>query len=322
MIISNLVSKLKNASNLKKIIFPEGHNSLIQAVAKRLAAQKLAICFLVFTTRKEVPKDLDKNLHLLIIDEFNIDELADYFYQLRKGKITPEQSHTLVKQSNYFAMLLLKLKRVDCFLGGIEYSTADILRSAFQVIKVRPGANAATSAFLMIKDSTSFLFADCALTIDPDTTGLVNIAKNTANLADTLNFAQKKIAMLSFSTAGSGGKNAMVAKVQEASEQLVNHFTDNTIVIGEIQFDAAFSETVRTKKWPKDRLNFSGPANIFVFPDLNAANIGYKIAQRFANCQAVGPIIIGLNAPVNDLSRGASEDDIYQTAIVTLSQVE
>lgn len=322
MIISRLIKKLKQSSKRKRIIFPEGRNHLIQLVAKRLSEQQLATCFLVFATRKEVPKDLHAEIQCLIIDEFAVDELVEKFYQLRKGKVDAQQSRLLMQKSNYFAMMLLKLGRVDCFLGGIEYATADILRPAFQIIKLKPGSIAATSAFLMIKDDQSFLFADCALTIDPTANDLVNIAKNTQSLADVLEFEEKKIAMLSFSTAGSGGKNALVEKVQTASKQLLIDLKGVATVVGEIQFDAAFSQSVRKKKWPQDRLNFNGSANIFIFPDLNAGNIGYKIAQRFAGCEAVGPIIIGLNAPVNDLSRGASQEDIYQTAIVTLSQVE
>ena len=321
MFVSHLIQKLQKESVQKRIIFPEGVNPLVQRVAQKLTKDRLAICFLVFKTRKEVPQDLDLKIKPLIIEEYDLDDLANHLYQLRKGKVDWKESRFLVQQTNYFAIMLLKLKKVDCFLGGIEYSTADILRPAFQIIKTKTKETPATSAFLMVKDDHHLLFADCALNIDPDVNGLINIAKNTTFLADVLGFKEKKIAMLSFSSAGSGGKAPTIQKVQAASQQLQNHFEGQTKVLGDIQFDAAFSEAVRAKKWPKDRPNFNGGANIFIFPDLNAGNIGYKIAQRLGHYEAIGPIIIGLNAPVNDLSRGASEKDIYQTAILTLSQV-
>lgn len=321
MIISQLIQKIQQNASKKRIVFPEGHNPLIQNVARRLLEQNLATPCLVFNRRQQAPSNLAKGIQVFIIEEFPLDSLVQAFYQVRQGKVDLFQSHQLLQQSNYFAMMLLHQKRVDCFLGGIEYATADILRPAFQIIKVQPTVASATSAFLMTKDGCNFLFADCALNIDPSATDLVNITKNTVQFANSLDFHEKKIALLSFSTAGSGGKHQKVEKVQVAQKILSEHFAQTATVLGDIQFDAAFSQRVRTKKWKDRNVNFIGSANIFIFPDLNAANIGYKIAQHLGHFKAIGPIIIGLNAPVNDLSRGATEEDIYQTAIVTISQV-
>ena len=320
MVVSSLLKRIKGTG--RKIVFPEGNSPLIQSVAQRLTKENLAVCFLVFKTRKDVPEGESCFFHPLVVEEFDLESLASKLYQIRKGKTDLVKCRLLVAQPNYFAMLMVKLKKVDCFLGGISYSTADILRPAFQVIGVSSPLPAATSAFLMVRNDLTLLFADCALTVAPDVAQLVNVAKNTVSLADKLGFSKKKVAMLSFSTAGSGGNLPSVSTVETATTQLIDHLSDkNTVVLGEIQFDAAFSQIIRKKKWLNKETNFDGSANIFIFPDLNSGNIGYKIAQHLGGFQAIGPIVVGLNAPVNDLSRGASEDEVYQTAIITLSQV-
>lgn len=321
-----------------KILFPEAENKKIQTVALKLINEefnlnnqtiqvnKLITPVLLFKKTETIPDEL--KAYALVISEQAKDKLSEELYLLRKDKgLTLEQAKTLIDSKNYYGTMLLKTKAVDCLVAGINFTTADILRPALQIIKPKPGIKTISSAFLMNKAQELYIFADTSINIKPTVEQLMDIAKASVHLSSLLNletfdrthFSQIKLALLSYSTSGSGtGED--VKKMQTLATNLKHSDwgKEKVIVAGEIQFDAAFDEATRKKKFPG--LNFAGPCNVFIFPDLNASNIGYKVAQRLGGYQAIGPIVLGLNQPVNDLSRGASVDDIFFTALVTCVQ--
>lgn len=325
-----------------KILFPEGENEKVQAVALKLlsntftniAADKSEVTVsikdliapvLLFSEQENIPGEIASQVQVIkMSDQAN---MAEKLYQIRKEKgLTLEQAQKLVSQKNYYGMMLLALNEVDCLVGGINYTTADILRPALQIIKAKQKTVAST--FIMSKEKETYLFSDCSINIDPTVEQLIDIASSTINFAAAFalkafapeHFADLNVAMLSYSTNGSGS-GPDVDKVRAATQTLMqsNWNTEQKVnIAGEIQFDAAFDEVVRKKKFQD--LNIKGPCNIFIFPNLSSGNIGYKIAQRLANFKAIGPIILGLKKPVNDLSRGATIDDIYDTALITCAQ--
>lgn len=325
-----------------KILFPEGDNEKIQAVALKLLKntfvyvtedQKLHSIkikdiiepILLFAEKDLIPEEIASQVKVIKMNDQM--KFAQKLYQIRKDKgLTLAEAQTLITGKNYYGMMLLDANEVDCLVGGINYKTADILRPALQIIKADQKTVAST--FIMNKDDETYLFSDCSINISPKAEQLVEIAESTINFAldfdfkifDSINFKELNVAMLSYSTNGSGAGED-VDKVRVATEKLsqLNWKADQKInIAGEIQFDAAFDETVRKKKFPE--LNIKGPCNVFVFPNLEAGNIGYKIAQRLGKFKAIGPIILGLKKPVNDLSRGATIDDIYNTALITCAQ--
>lgn len=328
----------KNHSKPLKILFPEAENEKIQAVALKLISEefsvnnqkiqisKLVTPVLLFENTEKIPNKL-KNYAIVVSDEEK-NQLSEKLYHLRKDKgLTLEQAKTLLNSKNYYGTMLLKTKVVDCLVAGINFTTADILRPALQIIKPKPGIKTVSSAFLMNKGQELYIFADASINIKPTVEQLIDIAKASIDFSSSLNlkafdnnhFSQIKLALLSYST-NSSGTGEDVIKMHNLAANLKNipWNKEKVVIAGEIQFDAAFDEATRKKKFPE--LNFSGPCNIYIFPDLNASNIGYKIAQRLGGYQAFGPIILGLNQPVNDLSRGASVDDIFFTALIACAQ--
>ncbi|MBE4704394.1 phosphotransacetylase [Spiroplasma platyhelix] len=325
-----------------RILFPEAENEKVQAVALKLIQntfvyitedkkeQTISIKdiiepVLLFDEKDSIPEALAKQV--TIIKTTDQSNLAQKLYQIRKEKgLTLAQAQTLVAGKNYYGMMLLDGNEVDCLVAGINYKTADILRPALQIIKADKKTVAST--FIMNKNEETYLFSDCSINILPTAEQLVEIADSTINFAldfdfktfDSINFEHLNVAMLSYSTNGSGtGQD--VDKVRTASQTLAQknwNGEQKVNIAGEIQFDAAFDETVRKKKF--SNLEMKGACNIFIFPDLEAGNIGYKIAQRMGKFKAIGPIILGLKKPVNDLSRGATIDDIYDTALITCAQ--
>ena len=252
------------------------------------------------------PKNFDK-----------IDEMIDLFCELRKKKgVTREEAAVICSKANYFGTMLVKMGIADALLGGATYSTADTVRPALQVIKTKPGNSIVSSCFIMSreKDGANELLAmaDCAINITPDEDQLVEIALETINCAKIFGM-EPKTAFLSYSTLGSG-KGDDVDKMRNACAKAKAAAPDEAID-GELQFDAAVSETVARTKCPDSKV--AGHANTFIFPDINAGNIGYKIAQRLGGFDAYGPILLGLNAPINDLSRGCNADEVYSMAIIT-----
>ena len=230
--------------------------------------------------------------------------------------MTPEEATKTLSQANYFGTMLVKMGLADSLLGGATYSTADTVRPALQLIKTKPGNKIVSSCFIMVRETAEgnemLAMGDCAINLFPTDDELVEIAGETANCAKIFGM-DPKVAFLSYSTLGSG-KGEAVDKVRSAAAKAKERYPELAID-GELQFDAAVSPTVAKTKCPDSKV--AGQANTFVFPDNNAGNIGYKIAQRLGGFEAYGPILLGLNAPINDLSRGCNADEVYFMSIIT-----
>ena len=243
--------------------------------------------------------------------------MVEKMVALRKGKMTAEQCRDALMQANYFGTMLVKMGYADALLGGATYSTADTVRPALQIIKTKPGSKIVSSCFILVRDSATgdrevLSMGDCAINIKPSEDELVEIALETAATAKVFGI-DPKVAFLSYSTLGSG-KGEDVDKMRGACTKAKAAAPDLAID-GELQFDAAVSPTVARAKCPNSTV--AGHANTFIFPDINAGNIGYKICQRMGGFDAYGPILQGLNAPINDLSRGCNAQEVYSMAIIT-----
>ena len=313
----------KVASNYVKIVFPEGNDDRVLRAAARLKFEGL-VDPIILGVKDEVH---DALAHLgfmdqdyKVIDPNNFDQFEEMkaaFLDIRKGKATPEDADRLLCDVNYFGVMLVKMGLADGMVSGAIHSTADTVRPALQIIKTKPGISRTSGVFLMNRENTNerYIFADCAINIDPNAQELAEIAVNTADTAKIFDI-DPKIALLSFSTMGSA-KAPQAEKVQEAT-RLAKELAPELSLDGELQFDAAFVPETASIKAPNSPV--AGQANVFIFPDLQSGNIGYKIAQRLGMFEAIGPILQGLNAPVNDLSRGSSAEDIYKLAIITAAQ--
>ena len=306
-----------------KIVFPEGNDERVVRAAARLKFEGL-VEPIILGDAKEVRDLLAKfgfaDQDYIIINPTEYDKFAEMkeaFLDIRKGKATPEDADRLLQDVNYFGVMLVKLGLADGMISGAAHSTADTVRPALQIIKTKPGISRTSGVFLMNRETTeqSFIFADCAINVDPTAQELAEIAINTASTAKIFDI-EPKIAMLSFSTKGSA-KAPQVEKVQEATK-IAKETCPDILLDGELQFDAAFVPKTAELKAPGS--DVAGQANVFIFPDLQSGNIGYKIAQRLGMFEAIGPILQGLNKPVNDLSRGSSAEDIYKLAIITAAQ--
>lgn len=248
---------------------------------------------------------------------------AAAYHELRRSKgVDQAAAFGAIRQSLGFAAMMVRQGDADGSVGGATATTADTVRTALQIIGLRPDSRLVSSFFLMMlcephhPKKGAFLFADCGLVIEPDAAELAQIALATARSCETLLSEPARVAMLSFSTGGSAS-HERVTKVVEATR--LAHMADPGLTVdGEIQFDAAFIEAIGKSKAPQSAIG--GMANVFIFPNLEAANIGYKIAQRIGDAQAIGPILQGLAKPVNDLSRGCSADDVYHAIAVTAVQ--
>ncbi|AVK64572.1 phosphate acetyltransferase [Lactobacillus sp. CBA3606] len=305
------------------IVFPEGTEPRIVGAAARLAADGLVTPIVLgnATQVQAVATDLKADLTGVQVLDPATYPAADKQAMLtalvarRKGKNTPEQAAEMLKDENYFGTMLVYLGQADGMVSGAVHPTGDTVRPALQIIKTKPGSHRISGAFIMQKGDERYVFADCAINIDPDADTLAEIALQSAHTAKVFDI-DPKVAMLSFSTKGSA-KGDAVTKVQAATAK-VQAAAPDLAVDGELQFDAALVEKVGLQKAPDSKV--AGHANVFVFPELQAGNIGYKIAQRLGGFEAVGPILQGLNKPVSDLSRGASEEDVYKVAIITAAQ--
>ena len=243
------------------------------------------------------------------------DEMLAKFIERRAGKVTEEKAHVLLKDVNYFGTMLVYMGEVAGLVSGAIHSTGDTVRPALQIIKTKPGVSRTSGAFIMSRNASRFIFADCAINTSLDAQALAEIAVESAKTAKAFNI-NPKVAMLSFSTMGSA-VTPETEKVAEATK-LVREKAPTLPVGGELQFDAAFVPPVAKLKAPNSEIQ--GDATVFIFPSLEAGNIGYKIAQRLGGFEAVGPILQGLNAPVNDLSRGCSTEDVLKLALITATQ--
>lgn len=317
-----LINILKK--NPKKIVFTEGEDARILEASSRLLASNFLHPILIGNAEKIAIAAEECGFNIRgaeIIDPENfdrMDEMVDLLCELRKKKgITPERAREILLQANYFGTMLVKMGIADALLGGATYSTADTVRPALQLIKTKPENNIVSSCFILVRPSATgenevLAMADCAINIEPNEDELVEIAGEAAECAKIFG-VDPQIAFLSYSTHGSG-KGDAVDKMRNAAEKTRAKYPELPID-GELQFDAAVSPRVARTKCPDSKV--AGHANTFIFPDINAGNIGYKIAQRMGNFDAYGPILLGLNAPVNDLSRGCNASEVYSMAIIT-----
>ena len=315
------IVKEKVAGKGLKIVFPEGTDERILKATTKLAEEQVLVPLLIGDEEKIAEKAESLGLSLEGIQIINPHTYADYemlvdkFVERRKGKATREQALELLRDENYFGTMLVFTNQADGLVSGAAHSTADTVRPALQIIKTKPGVKKTSGAFIMVRGDEKYVFADCAINISLDAQDLAEIAVESAKTARMFDI-DPKVAMLSFSTKGSA-KSEETEKVAEAV-RIAKELDPDLVVDGEFQFDAAFVPSVALKKAPDSVIQ--GDANVFVFPSLEAGNIGYKIAQRLGNFAAVGPILQGLNAPVNDLSRGCNEDDVYKLALITAAQ--
>jgi phosphate acetyltransferase len=267
-----------------------------------------------------VPADI--KISHIVIDSNDLTKYSQLLYELRKTKgMTEEEAKKLACEPNYLASLMVKANDADGEICGIDYTTKDTLKPALQIIKTAPGSKLVTSAFVMEKGQERYVFGDCAINLYPTSEELAEIAKMISIFAkDMAQIEHVHTAMLSYSTTGSGAGES-VDKVKGAFNIIKDDAeckNKGISIFGEMQFDAAFVPEVMKKK--AKGITWTTPANVFVFPNIDAGNIGYKIAQRLGGYDAIGPVLIGLALPVNDLSRGASKNDVVGLSYVTGNQ--
>jgi phosphate acetyltransferase len=320
----SMIERLKK--DPKKIVLTEGSDPRILEAASRLLASNFLHPVLLgkYDEVTKAAEEAGFNIRgAEIIDPENydrFDEMVDAFVEIRKAKgMTKEKAEKILRQANYFGTMLVQMKVADCLLGGATYSTADTVRPALQIIKTNPGNSIVSSCFILVRPSATggnevIAMADCAINISPSEDELVEICGETIRCAKVFGI-DPKVAFLSYSTHGSGAGDT-VTKMRNATMKAIEEYPDVPID-GEFQFDSAVSPRVARQKCPGSPV--AGYANTFIFPDINAGNIGYKIAQRMGNFEAYGPILLGLNAQINDLSRGCNAIEVYSMAIITAS---
>ena len=315
---------LKNLKeNRRTIVFTEGPDARIQEAAARLIREDLMNVILVGNV-DEVNAAAAKNgfdvsrAEILDPETYaGMDEMVGKMVELRRGKMSEDDCRAALKKGNYFGTMLVKMGKADALLGGATYSTADTVRPALQLIKTKPGNSIVSSCFILVRPSATgdnevLAMGDCAINIHPNEDELVEIALECTRCAKIFGI-DPKVGFLSYSTFGSGSGED-VDKMRNAARK-TKEAAPNLPIIGEVQFDAAVSPRVARTKCPDSEIG--GQVNTFIFPDINAGNIGYKIAQRLGGFEAYGPIMLGLNAPINDLSRGCNASEVYSMAIVT-----
>ena len=328
-----LIANLK--ASRKKIVFTEGSDPRILFAADKLLKENLMDVILCGSVAEVQAAAAEGGFDIAateIIDPAGYPEmeaLVAQMVELRKGKMTEDECRELLKKSNYFGTMLVKAGKADALLGGATYSTADTVRPALQIIKTRKGSNLVSSCFILFREKDGaderIAMGDCAINLsysdrlDKEGNVVLSAARQLAEVAvETARTAEffgidPKVAVLSFSTYGSG-KGGTVQLSHDAVIE-ARQIAPDLVIDGEFQFDAAVSAEVAKTKCPDSKV--AGQANTFIFPLIEAGNIGYKIAQRLGGFEAYGPILQGLNAPINDLSRGCTADEVYKMAIIT-----
>ena len=322
-------------ANPRKIVFTEGHDARILEATSRLVEGGFLTPILignVDTVKENAAKGGFNIEGVEILDPATyegLDAMVEKMVELRKGKMSPEECRACLLKGNYFGTMLVKMGYADSLLGGATYSTADTVRPALQLVKTKKGANLVSSCFIMVRGDEKLAMGDCAInlsyedSVDKEGNVTVSAARKLAEVAvETANTAKvfgidPKVAMLSFSTNGSG-KGATVKLSHDATIE-AKAMAPELAIDGEMQFDAAVAPEVGQLKFPGSPV--AGYANTFIFPCIEAGNIGYKIAQRLGGFEAYGPILQGLAAPINDLSRGCNADEVYKMAIITAAMV-
>ena len=307
----------------RKIVFTEGTDPRILEASARLLSGTFLTPILIGNEAdiRAAAEEAGFNIRgAEIYDPENyekMDAMVEKMVELRKGKMTADECRAMLRKGNYFGTMLVAMGIADALLGGATYSTADTVRPALQLVKTKPGNSIVSSCFILVRPYATggnmvLAMADCAINIDPTEDELVEIASETVKCAEIFG-VDPKVAFLSYSTFGSG-KGPAVDKMRNAAEKAKAAMPEVPIE-GELQFDAAVSPRVAETKCPNSSV--AGYANTFIFPDISAGNIGYKIAQRLGSFEAYGPILLGLNAPINDLSRGCNAQEVYSMAIIT-----
>ena len=320
--LDKIIQSAQNAN--RHIMLPEGNDDRIMQAAVLLASRGISKVSVIASS--ETIQNNTSHENIQYIEEHDPSfrkQFAEHFYRARKHKgISLDQAEQALSDPLLLAATMVRAGAADGMVAGAAHPTADVVRSALQVVGMKKTSNIVSSFFLMEHQlphqgvQGSAIYADCGLVIEPNAAELASIAIDSADSARQLTGIDPKIALLSFSTAGSA-KHPNVDKVIAAGEIITNQRPDLQ-VMPEVQFDAAIMPSVLASKAPD--IQVAAPANVFIFPDLQSGNIGYKIAQRIGGVQAIGPILQGLNQPINDLSRGCSVDDIVNLAAVTAVQ--
>lgn len=330
----NLIQTIRERArgSHKCIVLPEGSEERTMRAADIILEEELAEIILLGNVsemkQNAIHWDL-KHIHkATLIDPVDHERkqfFADLLFDLRKSKgLTPDQALKLVEDPLYLAVLLIKNGDADGEVAGANNSTGDVLRPAFQIVKTQPGFSAVSGAFIMIVPNSAYgdegilVFADCAVNPDPSVKELAEIAVASAQTAKSIAGIEPRVAMLSFSTKGSA-KHEKATKMIEATN-IARSMNPDLLIDGELQADAAIVEAIGLKKAPGSAI--AGKANVLVFPSLESGNIAYKLVQRLANAEAIGPVLQGMAAPINDLSRGCSVEDIVNLVAITVNQAK
>ncbi len=310
--MDELKSKIKGKDI--RIVFPESTDERIVEAAVRLSKEGM-ISPVLIGRKERIKMDVTGIDVIDPLDTPLYNEFVQALVERRAGKCTYEQAKEMVKQPNYFGTMMVYMNKADGLVSGAIHSTGDTVRPALQIIKTKPGITKTFGYFLMVRDDEKYIMGDCAINPNPSSEDLAEFAVESAKAAKMFGI-EPKVALLSFSTNGSAvtDETKKVVKAAKIAKKKHPEFD----IDGEMQFDAAFVSSVGEKKFPSSSV--AGQANTFIFPDLNSGNIGYKITQRLGRFEAMGPVLAGLNKPVNDLSRGCSAEDVYNTAIITAAQ--
>lgn len=317
--LQNIKIKLANEP-LKRIVFPEATDIRILAAASKLAEEGMLVPILLgninvvndIAAKHHINISRCEVLHPKSYPYFS--EMVDIFMKCRRMS-DYEEATSLLRNKNYFGTMLVHMGKADGLVSGAIHTTADTIRPAFQIIRTKPGRKKASGVFVMVKGKEKYLFADCSINIKPTSIDLAEIALESAKTASLFQ-VDPKVALLSFSTK-STISSERVGRVQEALF-IIKEKNPTLIVDGEVQFDTAFIPAIAEKKDPNSKLK--GKANVFIFPNLEAGNIACKIIERLTPYDIIGPILQGLNKPINDLSRGCNVEDVYQVALITAMQ--
>ncbi|MEW8955049.1 phosphate acetyltransferase [Clostridium sp.] len=318
-------------SDVRRIVLPEGDEERTLKASQDIKKEGLAEVILVgnLETIEEKAKSIGVNLEgIEIIDPDKSSKTEEYvnaFYELRKNKgMTIEKANKIVRDPLYYGTMMVKLGNADGMVSGAVHTTGDLLRPGLQIIKTAPGVSVVSSFFIMLVPNCEYgeegmlFFSDCAVNPNPTAEQLASIAIATAETAKNLCKIDPKVAMLSFSSMGSAD-HELVEKVRRATE-IAKELRPDLDIDGELQLDAAIVDKVAKQKAPNSKV--AGKANVLIFPDLQAGNIGYKLVQRFARAEAIGPVCQGFAKPINDLSRGCSSDDIVNVVALTAVQAQ
>lgn len=321
----------KAKANKKRIVLPEGEEERNIEACSKIMENDIADVVLVGNPKriKEMANKLGVNVEgVEIVDPETSNKTVEYakaLYDLRKHKgVTLEKAEKIIRDPLYFGTMMVQKNDVDGMVSGAIHTTGDLLRPGLQIVKTAPGASVVSSSFIMMVPGSKFgsegllLFADCAVNPNPTSEDLASIAISTAETAKNLCGLDPKVALLSFSTQGSASHD-LVDKVVTATK-LAKDKRPDLAIDGELQLDAAIVKSVADLKAPNSEV--AGKANVLVFPDLQSGNIGYKLVQRFANAEAIGPLTQGFAKPINDLSRGCTSDDIVNVVAVTAVQAQ